>query len=246
MPETLSPQGASLPRRRAVVREYLGAFKDLHTYNLFRNRTALFGLAWGIPVPLFSMGFDLWLSGHRSFASCLAEHPIHFLFLVHPLLFAFLFGAFETIRRRKDAQIVHLVGEQERHVAELAHANRKLQELDRLKARFVANVTHELKTPLVAIRGYNETILEGRFGPLTDKQRSGLEVAVRNAERLRKLIEELLDFERIEAGALTIHSSEFDLIPVVASALEMFRPEIDSRRIAVELELPQELRSEER
>jgi len=229
---------ARLPRRRTVVREYLGAFAEPRTYDLFRNRTALFGFVWGLPIPLFSCALDLWLSGHGSLGRCLSEHPIHVVFMLHPLIFAAVFGAFGTVRRRKDRQIVHLVSELERHVAELAGANEKLKDLDRLKSHFVANVTHELKTPLVAIRGYNESILEGRFGPLTEKQRGGLEVSVRNIDRLQKLIEELLDFERIEAGALRIQVGDFDLVPVVELALEAVRPQAEAKGLRLERGLP--------
>jgi signal transduction histidine kinase len=229
---------ARLPRRRTVVREYLNALGDPHTYNLFHNRTALFGFAWGIPVPIFSLGVDLVISGHGSIPRCLAEHPFHLFFLLHPLLFAFIFGAFGTVRRRMDRRIVHLVGELERTVAGLAQANETLKDLDRLKAQFVANVTHELKTPLVAIRGYNESILELRFGPLTPKQQGGLEIAVRNIDRLQKLIEELLDFERIEAGALKLELSEFDLAPAVEAALESMRPAIEARKLTARRQLP--------
>lgn len=62
----------------------------------------------------------------------------------------------------------------------------------------MANVTHELKTPLVAIRGYNEAMLEERFGPLLDRQKEGLRVAVRNVDRLQKLIDELLEVAQAE------------------------------------------------
>jgi len=231
-----------LPRRRTVVREYLGALSDPHTYSLVHNRTALFGFAWGIPVPIFSVGVDLIISGHGSVARSLTEHPFHILFLLHPILFAFVFGAFGTVRRRMDRQIVHLVGELEQTVAGLAQANERLEDLDHLKAQFVANVTHELKTPLVAIRGYNESILDLRFGPLTPKQKGGLEVAVRNIDRLQKLIEELLDFERIEAGALKLELSEFDLVPAVEAALESMRPAIESRKLTAQRQLPASLR----
>jgi signal transduction histidine kinase len=232
---------ARLPRRRTVVREYLGAFAERHTFDLLRNRTALFGLLWGLPIPVFSCSLDLWLSGHGSLADCLARHPVHLLFMLHPFLFAAVFGAFGTVRRRKDRQIVHLVGELERHVAELGAANDRLKELDQLKAQFVANVTHELKTPLVAIRGYNESILEERFGPLTEKQRGGLEVSVRNIDRLQRLIEELLDFERIEAGALALRVDEFDLVSVIEIALETVRPQVEEKRLTVERRLPPSL-----
>jgi signal transduction histidine kinase len=187
------------------------------------------------------MSLDMWLSGDASVGRCLAAHPIHLFFLAHPLLFAVVFGAMGTVRHRKDAQIRHLVGELERHVDELAEANEKLKELDHLKARFMANVTHELKTPLVSIRGYTEAILEGRFGPLAPKQREGLSVALRNVDRLQKLIDELLEFERLDSGEFTLAISDFDLVPLVGATLQTLRPQVEAKRLSVQLRLPEAL-----
>ncbi len=215
--------------------EFISALRHPNAYNPLRNVHALIGLLWGVPVPLFSIGLDWWVGGHPW------ERPIHLFFLAHPLMFMVVFGAMGVVRSRKDDQIQVLVSELERHVDELAKANERLLELDHLKAQFVANVTHELKTPLAAIRGYNESILEERFGPLTPKQRDGLGVAVRNVERLQKLIDELLEFERIDAGEFTIEASDFDLVPLVQSTIENFRPQLDQKRLRVELRLPPKL-----
>jgi signal transduction histidine kinase len=225
---------ARIPRGKTVAREYLRAFLEPDTYNLVGNTTALMGFLWGLPVPILFCAFDMWLSRYDSVVRCLAEHPIHYFFLIHPVLFSFVFGAFGTVRRHKDAQILRLVDGLEANVAELGAANERLRELDQLKAQFVANVTHDLKTPLVAIRGYNETILEGRFGPVTDKQRGGLEVSVRNIDRLQRMIEALLDFERIEAGALRLQMSEFDLGPLIESSLEAVRPQLEDKGLLLQ------------
>jgi signal transduction histidine kinase len=236
--ETLLRHG---PRHRTGVSEFLHALGQGHAYDPLRNSYVLFGFLWGLPVPLFSMGLDLWFSGHPSVLRCLSEHPIHLFFLLHPFLFAAVFGAMGAVRQKKDRQIAHLLDALKTHIRELAQANDRLKELDHLKAQFMANVTHELKTPLVAIRGYNESILEERFGPLTSKQKEGLEVAVRNVERLQKLIDELLEFERIDAGEFRLSLSDFDLVPLVQSALQTLQPEVDRKRLAVRLRLPDAL-----
>jgi signal transduction histidine kinase len=121
----------------------------------------------------------------------------------------------------------------DRHVVELDRANEGLKELDHLKAQFMANVTHELKTPLVAVRGYVESILEGRFGPVADAQRPGLEIALRNTCRLQNLIGELLDFERLESKELPIRLQDFDLEPVVRASLQALAPEIEAKNLVV-------------
>jgi signal transduction histidine kinase len=226
------------PRYGAPVSEFFAALRTPRTYRPFRNPYALFGFLWGLPVPVFSCCIDLWATGNAFSLSILWEHPIHLFFLAHPILFAVVFGALGSIRHRKDREISHLVAELEHHGEELASANERLLDLDRFKAEFVANVTHELKTPLVSIRGYNEAILEERFGPLTEKQRGGLEVAVRNADRLQRLIEELLEFERIDSGTIDLAFSEFDLVPVVQATLRSFQPQVEAKRLQVSLELP--------
>jgi signal transduction histidine kinase len=225
---------ARIPRGKTVAREYLRAFREPETYNLLGNTTALVGFLWGLPVPILFCAFDMWLSRYDSVVRCLAEHPVHYFFLMHPVLFAFVFGAFGTVRRHKDAEILRLVDGLHANVSELAAANEQLRELDQLKAQFVANVTHDLKTPLVAIRGYNESILEGRFGPVTEKQRGGLEVSVRNIDRLHRMIEALLDFERIEAGALQLQRADFDLGPLIESSLEAVRPQLEDKGLSFE------------
>lgn len=67
-----------------------------------------------------------------------------------------------------------------------------LKSLERMKDEFVSNVTHELKTPLISIKGYSEIMYEGMLGDLNEKQKHGLKVIVSNSERLNRLIESLL------------------------------------------------------
>ncbi|MDW7732488.1 MAG: ATP-binding protein [Methanolobus sp.] len=71
-------------------------------------------------------------------------------------------------------------------------AYEELKSLDQMKDEFVSNVTHELKTPLISIKGYSEIMYEGMLGELNEKQRHGLKVIVSNSERLYSLIESLL------------------------------------------------------
>lgn len=228
-------------RRGASVREFLSALRDPLTYTPTRNTYAIFGFLWGLPIPVFSIGLHCWLAQHPPQMAMLWEHPIHVVFLLHPFLFGIVFGAMGTVRIRKNREIKWLVDELEAHVASLAEANEKLKELDKMKTQFLANVTHELKTPLVAIRGYNESILEERFGPLTAKQRDGLTIAVRNVDRLQGLIEELLEFERIDAGAFKPDPTDFDLVPLVRSTLQNFQPQIEEKGLVVEPHLPEML-----
>jgi signal transduction histidine kinase len=227
--------------RLPALGEFFTALGDSHTYDPRRNAFTLFGLFWGIPISIFSMVIDSWVIGHPHRIALFWEQPVHLLFLIHPLLFGIIFGAMGTVRQGQDRRIALLLKNQEGHVAQLAKANLDLKKLDELKIQFMANVTHELKTPLVAIRGYSESILEGRFGPLTSKQRDGLEVAVRNVGRLEKLIHELLEFERIDSNAYQPSLTDFDLIGLVRLVLTNFEPTIEAKHQTLQLRLPERL-----
>ena len=102
----------------------------------------------------------------------------------------------------------------EERTHELTEANVKLQELDQLKSAFVSIVSHELRTPMTSIKGLVENMLDGLTGDLTDRQTFYLSRVRVNVERLTRMINDLLDLSRIEAGRM-------DLIPVSLSMFEL-------------------------
>jgi signal transduction histidine kinase len=103
---------------------------------------------------------------------------------------------------------------------ELQCANEKLQELDRLKSAFVSIVSHELRTPMTSVNGYVNNMLTGLTGPLSEKQTHYLRRMQHNVERLIRLINDLLDLSRIEAGRIELHLATLSLTDVVAEAVE--------------------------
>jgi len=225
-------------------REYLSAFRRAFTYSL-RNPWFRIGFLWGVPVPILTVLVDLSASGFPltpvEFTGTFLRHPIHFFFALHPLLFAVVFGAMGTIRLEKDRHIGHLIQILRERVAQLARANQELNKLDQRKAEFIADVAHDLKAPLTAIRGYTESILEGRLGPTNERQTRGLTVAVRNVDRLRKLIEELSDYARARSGKLQLHPREFDVVSLIRTCIGHFQPQIDQKRLSVKLRVPERL-----
>ncbi|WP_342304356.1 ATP-binding protein [Methanolobus sp. ZRKC5] len=94
----------------------------------------------------------------------------------------------------------HQVGiavENIRLVDETRNAYEELKSLDRMKDEFVANITHELKTPLISIKGYSEAIYDGLLGELDEKQKKCMKIVVSNSERLEQLIESLLNMNSL-------------------------------------------------
>jgi signal transduction histidine kinase len=104
----------------------------------------------------------------------------------------------------------------------LAEQNELLVEADRLKDEFVALISHDLRTPLTSILGYLELTLEDE--ELTPSQRGYLEVVERNAQRLIRLVSDLLFVARLEAGQLELHETELDLAAVAQQSVHEAEP----------------------
>ncbi|MDI1445177.1 ATP-binding protein [Polyangium sp. 6x1] len=106
-------------------------------------------------------------------------------------------------------------------------ANEQLSRLDELKTRFFSNVSHEFRTPLTLMLGPVEELLHGSHGPLLDEQRREIEVVRRNARRLLKLVNTLLDFSRIEAARLHVAYEPTDLSACTAELANTFRSVVE-------------------
>lgn len=104
-------------------------------------------------------------------------------------------------------------------VSDLERSNRELAELDRLKSDLLANVSHELRTPLTAIQGYAEAIGDELLGPANAAQREALAVVTRNTVRLRGMIDQLLNYSRLDAGAIRVELEPLDLATIAGQAV---------------------------
>lgn len=122
---------------------------------------------------------------------------------------------------------------------QLADAYSQLQELDHAKSQFFANVSHELRTPLTLILT-PVTDLLGR-GELTKADRSSLETVQRNAARLLRHIEELLELSQLDAGRRRLSIAPVDLRGLVMSQYEVTKPAADARSIKLVLNAPKDV-----
>jgi signal transduction histidine kinase len=98
-----------------------------------------------------------------------------------------------------------------------------------MKTDFLANVSHDLKTPLVSISGYTDMLAQGRLGPVAPGQAEALQVMRRNLEHLIHLIDELLDMARLEAGRARIARAPFDLAEAARAAVASMQPALRER-----------------
>ena len=117
---------------------------------------------------------------------------------------------------------------------ELQVANEKLQELDRLKSAFVSIVSHELRTPMTSIKGYVENMLDGLTGGLTERQAYYLGRVKFNVERLTRMINDLLDLSRIEAGRVELARVPLPISELIPEIVESLQPVAQAKSISIQ------------
>jgi PAS domain S-box-containing protein len=98
------------------------------------------------------------------------------------------------------------------------------REAERVKDQFTASVSHELRTPLTSIRASLGLLESGALGPLPERGRRMVQIAVKNTDRLVRLINDILDLARIESGSVRLHRVPCDTAELTASAIDAVRP----------------------
>jgi two-component system phosphate regulon sensor histidine kinase PhoR len=118
-------------------------------------------------------------------------------------------------------------------VVTVFHDVTEIRRLEGMRRDFVANVSHELKTPLTAIRGFAETLRAGDV-PLAQQQ-AYLDVILRHAERLARLIDDILELSRIEGRQQPFSPGEVDVARIATLLLRDMQPQLEARHIQAEL-----------
>lgn len=110
----------------------------------------------------------------------------------------------------------------------------ELQNSETLKNDFISSVSHELRTPLTAIRGWSETILENPEDE--DSLKKGMNIIISESDRLASMVEELLDFSRIQSGRLKLNIEKLDLLAELEEAIIMFSDRAKREGITLDYE----------
>ena len=137
---------------------------------------------------------------------------------------------------------LRLERELEERNEQLREQNARIAEADQLKTEFLANVTHELSTPLTCIKGFAKLMrtdeLRGRAGELTAERRvEFLQIMESEARRMTGIIKDLLELSNIESGGGRLDRTEVSLNTIVAETLRLLKPRLDESGLNVELDL---------
>lgn len=125
-------------------------------------------------------------------------------------------------------------------VATILVAAERERRMSAIKSDFVANVSHELKTPLALVRMFGEMLQTGRVAT-PEKQKEYLAIIVRESERLSALIENVLDFAKVERGRKAYELAEGDVARAVAEAIHVYRYRAEREDVDIELDVAADL-----
>ncbi|MDP2921923.1 MAG: ATP-binding protein [Candidatus Omnitrophota bacterium] len=117
---------------------------------------------------------------------------------------------------------------------ELEAANKKLQQLDKIKSDFVANVAHEFRTPLTIIKGNVDLVNKGGLGDVAPAQKEMLDGAINIVNRLSRLVNDLLDISKIESGKMELKKETVDMNSVIEENLLIFDKMIKDKKQKLE------------
>lgn len=141
----------------------------------------------------------------------------------------------QIIQLRSALQAANRTLEQrvQERTSELQEALQRLSELSRMKANFVANISHELRTPLTHIKGYLELMVTESLGSLSDEQRHALQVSQKSADRLERLIEDLIMFSLASRGEMSIKQDRIDIRRLANLAAKTANQRAEERSVEV-------------
>ncbi len=128
--------------------------------------------------------------------------------------------------------------ERKRTEEALKRANDELKELSRLKSGLVSSVSHEMRTPLTSIKNALDLLNSEKTGPMNANQQRFIVMAMRNSRRLTRIINDLLDLNRLEEGRFRLQFTLLSLNDLVRQIIATFRPQAEQQSLKLEVEAP--------
>jgi signal transduction histidine kinase len=114
---------------------------------------------------------------------------------------------------------------------ELDKTYKELKKLDKMKAEFMNISAHELKTPLIPIIGYLDMIIRGEMGKINPKEKESLAIALRSAQRLQRLVSDILNISKLETGAMKFYIDDISLTALIGNLVESMMPFANEKKI---------------
>ena len=123
---------------------------------------------------------------------------------------------------------------------DLTHANKELKALDKAKDEFISMASHQLRTPLTAVRGYTSMVMDGDFGKVTGEQKDTLKQSFDAATRMTRLVDDLLNVSRIQSGKFRLERAEVDLNKILPEELGLIETTATAKNVKVTYHAPKD------
>jgi len=151
------------------------------------------------------------------------------------LAFVLVIGAYLVRSVRKELEVR---GKVEKLAEDLKKANARLQEIDLQKSEFVSIASHQLKSPLTAIKGYASMLLEGSFGEISPKVKNAADRIFKSSGLMVNVVEDFLNISRVEQGRMQYEMIPIDLTIAVRTVLSELGSTISASGLTVEANIP--------
>lgn len=218
-------------REEIIVRE------ELDQQHPLRGPFAEKGIAVSLRLNTKHQNVGFILFGDKKNGNIYARRDIKLLSIAANELSVAIQNAlrFEEIQRFN----VTLQQKIEEATRELRKANTRLKELDASKDEFISMASHQLRTPLTAIKGYLSLILDGDMGPVSPKQKDIVKKSFDGAQRMVYLIADLLNVSRLQTGKFVIENKPTNLADLVEGEISQLATITDTRKIKLNFKKPQ-------
>lgn len=183
-----------------------------------------------VAVELMKAGATDYLSKSRVSSETLAQVLRNAIRVHHAEMQVTI--AYQQLRESHE-QLIRKNQELERQRQQIQIQNLKLLEASRLKSQFLATMSHELRTPMNAIIGFSQILLRPKFGSLTAKQTDMVERILNNGKHLLMLVNEVLDFSRLEEGQLELKPELCDLTKIINTVVNEMRSLAEEKKLSL-------------
>ncbi len=145
----------------------------------------------------------------------------------------------EALIQQRTRELMEKSRELEKQNRELARANEEIQRANRLKSEFLANISHELRTPMNSILGFTNMLIKGSYGKLNPLQQKNLRKVYENAQHLMHIIDDLLNLSHLELGKMELRPAPVSVRKLILSSLVSVEPLLTGRILDVEYRIPE-------
>ena len=124
---------------------------------------------------------------------------------------------------------------------DLDNAMKELKTMDKLKAEFMNIAAHELKTPLTPMIAYLDLLITEKKGKITPEQKETLQIITRNLDRLKRLINDILDISRLEAQAMKMEITKVNMTTVLKQTATEYKPAVEKKGLKIITKIPEKM-----